>query len=178
MSSRAGHFPQIRISQLRQQPAVLTLAHVFKGNFQMPSDKADDKNLHELDQLLGEPPLLKGEDKARYMKYAPRWRPSSNGARHRPTPRKRSYSVRPALPFWGHFPCTLSPRVSSVERMRSPRAAGCFVRVGVRSKISVKSVDGAPRQQDAYHQPHRTSPPRSLARRIYPPTPPSNRLTP
>jgi hypothetical protein len=34
----------------------------------MPSDKADDKNLHELDQLLGEPPLLNGEDKARYMK--------------------------------------------------------------------------------------------------------------
>jgi hypothetical protein len=74
----------------------------------------------------------------------------------RPTPRKRSYSVRPALPFRGHFPFTLSPRVRSVERMRSPRAAGCFVRLGVRSKISIKSVDGAPRQQDAYDQPHRS----------------------
>jgi hypothetical protein len=77
-------------------------------------------------------------------------------ARHRPTPRKRCYSVRPTLPFWGHFPFALSPRVSSVERMQSPRAAGCFVRVGVRSKISVKSVDGAPRQQDGYDQPHRS----------------------
>ena len=74
----------------------------------------------------------------------------------RPTPRKRSYSVRSALPFWGHSPFTLSPRVSSVERMRSPRAAGCFVRVGVRSKISVKSVNGAPRQQEGDDQPHRS----------------------
>jgi hypothetical protein len=30
-------------------------------------------------------------------------------ARQRPTPRKRSYSVSPAVPFRGHFPFTLSP---------------------------------------------------------------------
>jgi len=60
-----------------------------------------------------------------------------------------------AVAVWNHFPFTLTP-IQSVQRMRSPRAADCFVRVGVRSKISVQSVDGAPRQQDAYHQPHRS----------------------
>jgi hypothetical protein len=34
----------------------------------MSSEKPEDKNINQLEPLFGEPPLLKGEDKARYMK--------------------------------------------------------------------------------------------------------------
>jgi hypothetical protein len=40
----------------------------FKGDSHMSADKPKHENIDQFEHLLGEPPLLKGEDKARYMK--------------------------------------------------------------------------------------------------------------